>query len=116
MLYVYVILRSFAHSVLLATTNPALFPTSVVSQATKGGTPALVSPPLAIQIVVLTRARWPLGKQTRELAHGIISARIQIVVLHHERWPLEADKWWNSRTVLFRQATQIVVLIRECRP
>ena len=62
-------------------------PPSAVSQATKGGTPALVSPPLAIQIVVLIRERWPLGKQTRELAHGVISAKIQIVVLLHECWP-----------------------------
>ena len=67
MLYAYFIFRSFAHSVPLVTAHPAPFPQVLSAKQQKGGTPALVFPPLAMQIVVLTHERWPSDKQMAEL-------------------------------------------------
>ena len=67
MLYAYFIFRWFAHSITLATANPAPFPQVLSAKQQKGGTPALVFPPLALQIVVLTHERWSSDKQMSEL-------------------------------------------------
>ena len=67
MLYAYFIFRWFTHSITLATANPAPFPQVLSAKQQKCGTTALVFPPLAIQIEVLTNERWSSDRQMSEL-------------------------------------------------
>ena len=82
----------------------------------KGGTPALVSPPPAIQIVVLVHERWLLGKQTVKLAHSIISVRYANCGSRSWARSLRQTNGGTYAPVLRQLVIQIMVHIHECRP